>query len=224
MSEDNPWTRLPHQPPFVLAEDRPLLDGRGDRSDIAVDTTLIPEPFLGDPAAAIVLLNLNPGWSGEDAWWHAQPTFREASLLCLQHQSRKFPFFLLDPRFSGAPGNTWWNRKLKPLVERCGIEVVARSLFCLELFPYHSKRFGHRRLRLPSQEYSLTLLREAIARNALVVVMRSLRLWCERVPELTAADLVQVSSVQNPVLSELNLGDRFHELITKIGSSNVTSR
>ena len=65
-----------------------------------------------------------------------------------------------------------------------GLEVIARRVFVLELFPYHSKQFG--RAVVPSQAYTYHLLRRAIRRDALVIVMRGWRIWTLAVPELLA--------------------------------------
>jgi hypothetical protein len=78
----NPWLELPHQAPYVLADDADAIERfnrtasarrQADRTWLHLE--LLPEPFLGDPAAPIVVLSLNPGYSPDDAAWHAGPTF-----------------------------------------------------------------------------------------------------------------------------------------------------
>ena len=73
----NPWLDLPKRPPFVLKRDLPAigeLNGHANK-DHRIDVDLLPEPFLGSTVAPVVLLGLNPGWSPEDAVWHAKPAF-----------------------------------------------------------------------------------------------------------------------------------------------------
>jgi hypothetical protein len=134
-----------------------------------------------------------------------------------------FPFYYLNPTFDN-PGQVWWWRKLKPLVEKCGREEVSRCVLCVEYFPYHSSRFdrskvsGHASLNLESQEYGFDLVREALRRKAFIVIMRSERLWLERVPALEGHPWkCTLNSVQNPAISSRNCA-RFREVIAAICS------
>ena len=67
---DNPWPNLcPSEGSYVLDEDREFIqqhnDSVGAEAKIAVRS--IPEPFIGDPKSAkVVLLGLNPGHSEDD--------------------------------------------------------------------------------------------------------------------------------------------------------------
>ena len=62
--------------------------------------------------------------------------------------------------------------------------TLARSILCLELFSYHSKEFAHGNLRLPSQDYTFSLVRGAIARGVPIIVTRGYNHWVGAVPEL----------------------------------------
>src|SRR2546426_11104649 len=113
----NPWLDLPHTPPFVLAGDMAAV---GVFNTTATDAVrihgeLLPEPFLGDPQAPIVLLGLNPGFSPEDALHHADPTFANLLRRNLAHSPSDFPFYLLNPQISG-PGQRWWEQRLARLL------------------------------------------------------------------------------------------------------------
>jgi hypothetical protein len=73
---------------------------------------------------------------------------------------------------------------------------VARGVLCAEYFPYHSKSFKKGAL-LPSQEYTFDLVRRAIERGAVVLLMRSKRLWLDAVPKLVSYDrLFEANSSQ----------------------------
>src|SRR2546427_6801526 len=114
----NPWLDLPHQAPFVLTEDAKAV---ADFNRSATDATrshveLLPEPFLGDPKAPVVLLSLNPGFSHEDADCHTDPTFARLSRANLEHRACDHPFYLLNPTVSG-PGRRWWDRRLSRLLD-----------------------------------------------------------------------------------------------------------
>src|SRR5207245_11805556 len=116
---------------------------------------ILPEPFVGDKDAPVVLLSNNPGF-GEGALPKRDPAFMARLRNNLAHGPADYPFLFLAPEF-GGPGKTWWERKLKCLLKRFEREVVARSILNVVYFPYPSRRFGHRRLRLASRQYSFHL-------------------------------------------------------------------
>jgi hypothetical protein len=208
---DNPWQRLSRQAPFLLPEDAVSMADFSPTAteDLALRLELLPEPYLGSPEAPVVLLNLNPGYSPEDQQNHEDPLFTARCLDNLIHRPVDYPFYLLDPSIK-APGQRWWDRKLGPLIQRVGRQTVARGVLCVEYFPYHSRRFRHWRLSLPSQQYSFALVRQAISRGALVLLLRSERLWFAAVPELRSYERrYNMKSVQNPTVSPRNCPEGF---------------
>ena len=64
----NPWGDLPQTAPFVLACDKQAIDdfNRTATSEHTIYLDLLPEPYAGNPEARIMLLNLNPGYSGRN--------------------------------------------------------------------------------------------------------------------------------------------------------------
>jgi hypothetical protein len=214
----NPWVKLPTSRPFVLGFDRSLVDAFNVRANARemIDTSLLPEPFLGRPDAPVVLLGLNPGWSPEDAEWHGKQEF---ALLCranLVHEDSRYPFYLLNPILD-APGSRWWSSRLRSLIERVGLETVAQGVLCVEYFPYHSATYGERTPRLQSQDYGFALVRNALERNAVIVVLRNKRRWFAELPELeTYHRLFFLRSVQNVSISPKNCPEGFAEIIREL--------
>jgi hypothetical protein len=214
----NPWLQLPERPPYVLADDQALVDvfNRNASVDHAIHVKHLPEPFLGRPDAPLVVLGLNPGHNPLDYRWHIEPEFVRRSRANLVHGKLEYPFYLLDPALQ-PPGNRWWTRKFRRLIEATDLESVARSVLCVEYFPYHSKRFGHRRLKLASQGYSYWLVEQAMERDAVIVMMRSKKLWFGAIPALASyARLHHTRSVQNPTISSRNLPAGFAEVVQAI--------
>lgn len=184
---NNPWENLNEAPPFVLESDKQIIEAHNNNpktnEDHKIHTELYPEPFLGNPNADVVLLNLNPGFSHDDCRFHkSNEYFIQQARKNLRHKS-DYGFYLLDEAINDAPGYKWWNSRLKTLITECGREKVAQNLLCVELFPYHSQRFK-RIDHLPSQEYSFYLVSEAIKRKAIIILMRSKKLWIEAIPQL----------------------------------------
>lgn len=216
MADNNPWRLLPPFPPFVLPDDRDAVEAFNVRASAehAVHLELLPEPFLGNPEAPVVLLNLNPGFSDADHAAHQEPSFASASTDNLLHRRAQFPFFLLDPSIP-SPGQHWWKQKLRRLIERTSLLAVATNVFVIEIHGYHSRRFSSR-LALSSQRYTRQLVLNAVRRNATVIVMRGWRWWSELVPELSQNSVAFLRNVQNPTISPSNCPDIFDTVVTRI--------
>jgi hypothetical protein len=210
----NPWLSLPAAAPYVLPEDRALVEryNRGAPESYRIQLGVLPEPFLGRPDAPVVLLALNPGYSDGDPAVHASPRFAAHARANLAHAARHYPFYLLDPANDG-PGRQWWRRRLKTLLEEFPEERVASALLCVEYFPYHSRRFRAAGLALPSQRYGFGLVRRALARGAVVVCMRARTLWTAAVPELGAPGrLLVLRTPQNVAVSPRNCPDGYGQI------------
>ncbi len=211
---ENPWLHLPTEPPYVLPEDAEAVA----RFNRALDPThkhflhtdkLLPEPFIGAKDAPVVLLSNNPGISGteENVQVRQSITFREWVQNNLHHKPSDYPFFYLNPEFRKAGGGDWWDRKLKSLLARFERKVVARSVLNVVYFPYPSLRFGHKRLRLSSQDYGFSLVRDAVSRNAVIVLMRpgKQEAWEAAVPQLKGyGRFYSVKNPRTPVISPNN--------------------
>jgi len=85
-------------------------------------------------------------------------------------------------------------------------------VFCIE-FPYHSKKYRSLRRMLPSQYYSFDLVRRAIKRRVLIVLMRSRARWLSAIPELSGYGYYELSSPQNGALTPRNLSEGFDRIV-----------
>ena len=209
----NPWLDLPFEPPYVLPQEEEAVSlfnaSAGETHQFHCE--LPPEPYLGNPEAKILLLNLNPGFSTHDAAFYAYEHVRQVWRKNLLHEDLRFPFYMLDtaiPQHTAGP--KWWSKKLKEPIKLAGREAVAHKFCCIEYFPYHSRRYGGFKTILPSQKYSFHLVERAIVRKAVIIMMRNAKAWFAAVPELKNYDLLfHVNSVQNPAISRNNCPDGF---------------
>ena len=207
----NPWCDLPTDSPYVLATDNEAIVQFNAKAPppLRVELSLMPEPFVGRVDAPVVLLTLNPGVSDADFALHRDPKFRAIVRRCHTQNTMDYPNYYLDPAVSG-PGARWLHRITRPLVSEFGARAVSTSLTLIEYFPYHSVRFGHGKLRVPSQEHTFSLVRDAIARGAIVFITRGRSLWQAAVPALRAHPRVFATrSVQNIVISPKNCPDGY---------------
>ncbi len=186
-----------------------------------IHTGLLPEPFLGPLDAQVILLNLNPGFAPENHRVHRRPSFSGAVRRTLRGTDQPYPFYYLDPEPDGG-GYRWWRSRLRALTSATSNEVVARGVLCVEYFPYHSVRFGHRAVRVPSQEFGFSLVREALRRSAVVIVMRARRLWENAVPELRGyGRIFGLNSQQNVSITPRNCPDGFEVAVTELRRDGV---
>jgi len=215
---ENPWLKLPLQSPYILEIDRDQIDSfnfaKEGRSTWVVEQS-IPEPFIGNPETArVVLLGLNPGHSEEDECNFRNSAFREAMLLNLRHDSQEYPFYPLNPAFEKKGAVAWWTPRTRKLQEASGLNTAsfAKRLMVIEWFPYHSKSsaFPARRI-CASQEYSFQLAKTMLSKKAVVVRMRSKRHWAEVDPELG-----ELPSLKNPQCSFVTPGNMQAELFDRM--------
>ncbi len=225
----NPWIHLPTEPDYVLESDRKHVEefNTGARDEHKIHLDLFPEPYIGQCGAPVVLLGLNPGYDANDCKIHRNQRFAELSRANLEHNLKfmgEFPFYFLNPELkklngSEVPGSKWWTQRLGHLVKEdgCKWNQVANSILCIEYFPYHSRKYKSC-TRLKSQTYSFNLVQKAIERKAIIIALRSVKLWIDAVPGLeTYKDFHRVNSPQNPTLTRNNLpGCVYDEIVERI--------
>jgi hypothetical protein len=221
----NPWRDLPHSAPFVLPQDEPQIARFNQRAkhDHRFHLDIVPEPYLGNPTAPVVLLNLNPGFSENDVAIHLKPAFHAAARANLLHSYMPYPCYLLDPHLR-SPGRDWWLRKLRALIDRVGLEAVAALVFIAEVHGYHSRRYRHQSPPFPSQRYTQDLVRAALGRNALVLIMRGARIWETYLPELADyTSLGRLRNVQNATISPGNCPEFFERIVSVVRRGGLTA-
>jgi len=224
IEERNPWLRLPSSKPFVLPEDAPVIERANERlrTGSAKDKGLyqlqcLPVPYAGRLDAPAVVLNLNPGYTEpaaanptfSDDWWDEQPAMREAFRQNIAQEIGKYPMFFLDPALSGSPGGRYWNAALSDFIAACGRDNVAKNLLVIESLPYHSLGYsaGPTGLKLPSLAFTHYQIRQAMKRNATIVIWRHKSGFESKVPELASYPYVSVANSQLRYLSRGNVLD-----------------
>jgi hypothetical protein len=221
----NPWKGLPAKAPYVLDADKAIVEAHNAKleknSPYELHLCVLPEPFLGRPDAPVVLLNLNPGWNEEkDLSNHSRPEFIKKNRENLLHEPSEYPFYLLNPGLK--PNRTvWWEERLKALIKAVGLEedglkAVAQNVLCVEYFPYHSKKYKKCK-QLPSQDYTFALVRAAVERDAVIILMRGKKKWLNAVPSLSNSKrLFEPRNVQRPYISPGNYGLGFEAAVAEI--------
>lgn len=181
----NPWIdNLPQNEPYVLDIDIQMVNNNNNHyqhgHDYYIETSLFPEPFVGDPNAPIYILNHNPATGiNPNFGLMDNQEFINVINSNISHQfDEQFPFYIINPIMENIHPNGyfWWSRRLGSLINEFGRECVARNVFNLELGPYHSRRFKF--LNFPSIAYNIELLNSAIHQGKIIVWLRGNR-WFE---------------------------------------------
>lgn len=179
------------------------IETRGEkvRNRFSLQYELGPCGFEGDiEHAKVVLLLANPGF--DDTSGPEDHLFSRAG----------WPLSgLHDDAPIGVKG--WWQPRLRMLIEAVGRRIqvpecearqhVAKTVGSLQLTPWASNRFDDG-LRLPSRGRMLQAASSCANRGAILVLMRSRRLWTEATAVKQSPNLIQV---RNPRCSYLSPGN-----------------
>src|SRR5262249_33432631 len=97
-SAGNPWLTLPSSPPYVAKGDSEVVKiyNRSGPAEARLLTEMLPVPFLGDPAAPIVLLSDCPIGNLFEPEIEKKINFKRVYWRCLTHEKTDVPFFVLD--------------------------------------------------------------------------------------------------------------------------------
>lgn len=165
---------------FALCEEIKSLDGDADalrKYNASKESSpayhlhehLGPCPFEGDIInAPVVLLLANP-CSNDVVSADHKPTRDILS---------DWPLWGLHPN-ANKRLRAWWKPRLDTLIEQFGLQKISQSVAAIQLNPWASQKFdASNRGILPSRQLMLDTAEATAKRGALLVVVRSVRLWC----------------------------------------------
>lgn len=219
---ENIWKGIPTRAPFILEEDLFVIQEmnylyRGSAKEI--QTQLLPEPFVGNINAPIIILTKNTGFDkGDDPIWHAKERFQRLALSNLYQEPSDYPLYFLHPEIKDSPGAIWHYGKMKELIRRTSLTRVADNVCSIPYFPYHTSRFSVipkkiSKEGLSSHRYTKLLIRNAIDRRAIIIMASGRRAWASLVPELdNYQKKYLLRSAQCHCITPGNL-DQFEELV-----------
>jgi hypothetical protein len=204
----NPWTALPESPPYVLPEDRPYVEAwnhQVSNERKRLHTEVVPEPFVGRRNAPLVVLQLNPAWRDLP---DARPPDLNAAIrgnLGDDVATHVHPGFL--DRFTATSGS-WWRKRWQAVIEHSGLafEDLAERVLAVEWYGYYSHDWATLPVTLPSQWFSFDLAKQAVEREAVILITRGWRTWPVAVPTLlTYRRAFATRNAQNAYISPGNL-------------------
>lgn len=214
---ENPWLELNVEETKIHPMDESVVRefNLKGKNEVQFSTELLPDPYIGNLNAQVLVLALNPGLSEEDYVTHAEEVFRDLYMDNLHQQDTEYPFYYLNPLLD-CPGSRWWKNKLRWLIEKVDVRIIAESICCVQFMPYHSVRYKHPKKRLPTQEFTQKIILDFIAKGAPIIFMRSRTKWIELVPELEYYErTIVLKNPRNPTFSPKNMGEENFDKITQ---------
>jgi hypothetical protein len=206
MDLKNPWTEIPDRPDFVLPQDEPFIRSYNrlceDGAPSKINLAHTPEPRLGPLSAPVYMLLANPSYNASQPDGEPDPKAREAQL----ESARRDDTTHLG---IGQP-NDWWRKRVRRVADAVGTDKAARGICSVEFFPYRSLKFDHAQIRLPSQQYTFGIVRDALRDGRLIIVMRVASAWFGAIPELADSigkTVFIAKNNQSSYLTDGNLGD-----------------
>ena len=214
----NPWRDLPDHAPYILSDDRPLVQEYNTSVEERHRAVLRipPHAFVGYPEfARLLILTKNSHWDEQNVDdCNRHPDYLQAMKDGLQITHQRYPFFFLNPRFEDTFGAQWWTRRLNDLIhefriilgsEEAAKEHLAQRIMTVAYFPYHVEQYSGHLDSLASQEFSFKLVNTLAGRGIRVVVSAHRREWLEHIQVLREGT-VRLKSPQSGYLSERNIG------------------
>jgi hypothetical protein len=139
------------------------------------------------------------------------------SIKNLKGELTDYPHFFFDPQLAGTDGYIWYAKRFKHLIEATSQRNVAKKVMSCELVPYHSFSWKKPKDMPVTQKYTFNLVKQAIERDAVILIGRGKKDWFENVPNLKKySKYFQPASPQCAYISPKNYGKNFNKIVEAI--------
>lgn len=180
---------------------------------------LAPEPWIGNLGGNLFVLYANPGATKDNLNKVIQENHvkvMEKSIKNLNQSNSGFPHFHFDPELRETEGAKWFESKYKWVLDATSRQALATNLVTCELAPYHSVKWKVPRIMPPTQDFTYQIIRDAMERNAVILLARSAKIWTEHIPELSRYHRVYRPKSINASISPNNYPGCFDKIIDAV--------
>lgn len=191
---ENPWLNISWENRIAEIDEEYLAKFSCSKK---IQTNTLPEPYTGDIRSNVYCLNLNPGNACvcDNSEPQLKKDFEEYTQKTLRHELAGNMWSQLE---EDTDGKKWWQQNTKELCEN-------PRMFVIEYFPYHTVKETYFSRKLPSYEYSNQLIRQAMAENKYIVIMRHRKEWLQRISGLEEYErLAYLNNPRRPYLTKNN--------------------
>jgi len=217
----NPWLGFAHSQKMLHPLDLEAVEYHNSNSkpDYQFLLHLAPEPWIGNIHGNLFVLYSNPGATKDNLNKIFQKSHKiviEKSIKNLNQKNKDYPHFHFDPELEGSEGFNWFHKKYKWLVDATDSKAVSNNLVTCELAPYHSMKWKIPKYELKTQLFTYHIIKEAIKRNAVILLARTPRLWIKNIPELeTYRNVFRPNSI-NASISPNNYPGNFDKILNAL--------
>ncbi|WP_301921954.1 hypothetical protein [Ferruginibacter sp.] len=197
---ENPWKGMKGPNYYTLNDGKKiksynekLKNDEKNEHPYNIDLKLMPEPYIGNPNANIILLFTNPGLKGtEEKEYKEFKDFKEALVNNLTHSNTDYPYYYFNPAFKKEEngkekyiaGAEWILKRTKELRKRLGensLKILSEGIFTFQLHPFHSKKYDKKFPELEVSKYTEYLFKKAVQKaandDAIIICIRSYSQW-----------------------------------------------
>jgi hypothetical protein len=224
VEQANPWVALPENDPYILPNDLPTVEAWNvicgatkERMQLRLD--VLPEPFSGPRDARVLVLGRNPGWAGVGRRQYASPFGQALRRNFLDEPSFHLNVGLIDG-FARTDGGIRARRMFRALTQSSNLtfDDLSRRLLSVAFHGYHSHDRARFPVTMPGQSYGFELVRKAVERGAVVVILGDRADWQVAVPELLHSPRVFPTSKNGRTISPVTLGPTaFEQVVAALG-------
>jgi hypothetical protein len=217
----NPWIDFAYSESMVHPIDLESVSHHNKTSKLEYQFLLhlAPEPWIGNLNGKLLVLYSNPGATSDNVKKIFQPLHDLVMKKTIDNLSQKnaaYPHFHFDPELVDTEGGKWFRNKYKWLIEATSLKAVASNLITCELAPYHSLKWKIPKFMPPTQEFTYQIIREAMDRDAVILLARTPKLWLKNIPELEKYPKVFRPNSINASVSPNNYPKGFAEVVSAI--------
>jgi hypothetical protein len=218
----NPWLDFQISESMIHELDRDFVKNHNSKVEgkYRFLTHLAPEPWIGNPEAEVLVLLANPGATAGDLSGKPQKNadlINELSISNLKGELTEYPHFFFDPQLIGTDGYFWYAKRFKHLIDATSQGNVANKVLSCELVPYHSFSWKKPKDMPITQKYTFNLVKQAMDRDAVILIGRGKKDWFENVPGLEKySKYFQPASAQCAYISPNNYGKNFNKILEAV--------
>lgn len=215
---ENPWKGFRYSESMVHPSDAEAVELHNQKSkpEYQFLLHLAPEPWIGNLDGKLYVLYSNPGATQDNLNRVFQPKHElvmQKTIDNLNQFISDYPHFHFDPALADTEGGRWFNSRYKMLINETSREVVAKNLVTCELAPYHSVKWKVPNPMPPTQEFTYSIIRRAIERDAVILLARTARVWLKHIPELEKYPRVFRPNSINAAVSPGNYPNGFDQIV-----------
>lgn len=219
--ERNPWLGFKYSSEMIhpIDEEAVRYHNKTSKIDYQFLLHLAPEPWIGNLNGNLFVLYSNPGATRENVKKIFQPKHEivmRKTISNLNQTIIDYPHFHLDPALAGTEGGVWFNQRYKWLINETSRESLARNLVTCELAPYHSLKWKIPKFMPPTQEFTYSIIRKAVERDAVILLARTPKIWLSKIPQLVKYPRVFRPNSINASISPNNYPGNFDKIVSSL--------